>query len=321
MGRRVNTSHENVQLLKQYQAYPLEWKIDKTVYWLEDWPRGYLSFSGGLGSRVLLDVMRRYSCVQRKVMFIDTGLEHPGVRAKGLEYADFIVKPELAFPQVIKKYGYPVISKSQAFAIRKLRHYNLSTEYRNKLLHGDARGSMGKLSDKWHYLLDAPFEISEQCCDVMKKRPAEKFEEESGLLPITAEMAGESQNRKQVFVQHGCANMFGLKRPKSTPMIHWTEQDLLTYAKEHNIDYAKEYGDIECPKGGRCYTTGERRTGCMFCMFGVHLEPENDNRFTRMAKNEPKLYDYCINKLGIGEVLDYLGVNYIPYPEQITLFK
>lgn len=309
---------DNLRLLKQYQTYSLDWKIEKTVYWLEDWQNGYLSFSGGLGSRVLLDIMQKYSHKRYPVVFIDTGLEHPGVREKGLEYAKFVLKPEITFKQVIDTYGYPIVSKSQAIAIRKLRHYNLSERYRNKLLHGDERGTMGKLSDKWHYLLDAPFEISEQCCDIMKKYPAEKFEEESGLWPITAEMAQESQNRKQVFVQHGCANMFGRKRPKSTPMIHWKEQDVLEYAKEHNIDYAKEYGDIECPKGGKCYTTGESRTGCMFCMFGVHLEPPHNNRFTRMAKNEPKIYDYCINKLGLGEVLDYLGVNYKPYPDHLA---
>lgn len=312
--------NDNLQLLKQYQEYPIDWKIEKTVYWLEDWQNGYLSFSGGLGSRVLLDVMQRYSHKKHKIVFIDTGLEYPGVREKGLEYADFVLKPELTFPQVIKQYGYPVISKSQAFAIRKLRHYNLSPEYRNKLLYGDERGSMGRLSDKWHYLLDAPFEISEQCCNVMKKKPAEKFEEKSGLHVITAEMAEESTNRQQAFINNGCGNMFGLKRPKSTPMIHWLEQDLLLYAKGHSIDYAQEYGDIECPRGGRCYTTGESRTGCMFCMFGVHLEPPEDNRFTRMAKNNPKIYDYCINKLGLGEVLDYIGVNYKPYPEQVSLF-
>lgn len=268
----------------------------------------------------MLDVMQKHSKKKHPVVFIDTGLEHPGVREKGLEYAKFVLKPEMSFIQVIRQYGYPVVSKSQAFAIRKLRHQNLSDEYRHKLLYGDERGSFGKLSDKWHYLLDAPFEISEQCCHIMKKKPAEKFEEQSGLWPITAEMAGESQNRKQKFIEHGCGNMFGLKRPKSTPMIHWTEQDVLEYAKQEGIDYAKEYGDIECPRGGKCYTTGESRTGCIFCMFGVHLEPPDDNRFTRLAKNEPKLYDYCINKLGLGEVLDYLGVNYKPYPEQITLF-
>jgi len=54
---------------------------------------------------------------------------------------------------------------------------------------------------------------------------------------------------------------------------------------------------------------GYLRTGCMFCMFGVHLEKE-PNRFQLMSKTHPKLYDYCINNLGCGKVLDAINVNY-----------
>ena len=47
----------------------------------------------------------------------------------------------------------------------------------------------------------------------------------------------------------------------------------------------------------------------MFCMFGAHLEKE-PNRFQRLKETHPKQYDYCINKLGLGEVLDYINVKY-----------
>ena len=49
----------------------------------------------------------------------------------------------------------------------------------------------------------------------------------------------------------------------------------------------------------------------MFCMFGLHLEKE-PNRFQRMALTHPRQYDYCVNKLGCGKVLDYIGVPYQP---------
>ena len=57
------------------------------------------------------------------------------------------------------------------------------------------------------------------------------------------------------------------------------------------------------------YDTGVKRTGCMFCMFGVHLE-KRPNRFELMKKTHPQLHNYCINKLGIGKVLDFIGVEY-----------
>jgi hypothetical protein len=31
-----------------------------------------------------------------------------------------------------------------------------------------------------------------------------------------------------------------------------------------------------------------------------------------MAKTHPQLYDYCINKLGVGKVLNYIDVPYKP---------
>ena len=47
----------------------------------------------------------------------------------------------------------------------------------------------------------------------------------------------------------------------------------------------------------------------MFCMFGVHTE-KSPNKFELMKQTHPKVYDYCINQLGCGKVLDFLGVKY-----------
>ena len=65
-------------------------------------------------------------------------------------------------------------------------------------------------------------------------------------------------------------------------------------------------------KDGRLYTTGTARTGCMFCMFGVHREKE-PNRFQKMKETHPKIYEYCMrpieeNGLGLDKVLNFLGV-------------
>jgi hypothetical protein len=60
--------------------------------------------------------------------------------------------------------------------------------------------------------------------------------------------------------------------------------------------------------------TGLNRTGCMFCMFGVQRDKE-PNRFQRMYYTHPKQWDYCINKLGLKEVLEYIHVPYMPKEE------
>lgn len=315
---------KHAQLLKFRMQLPLEEKIKLTVDRLASWScydqfrnhsGGYIAYSGGLGSRVLVDIYLRHKgeICSMPIVFVDTGLEYPSVRAMGLKYATIVLKPKMSFKQVIEKYGYPVVSKAQSLAIYKLRHHNLTEAYRNKLLYGDEKGTAGKLSDKWKFLLDAPFEIHSVCCDIMKKRPVYEFEKKTQCHSVTAEMAEESSNRRNLYLKHGC-QMWDLEHPKCTPMAFWTQQDLYEYVLKYDIDYAEEYGDIVCPTG-KCHTTGESRTGCMFCPIGIQFEPPYNNRFTRMAKNHPMLYDYCIHTLGIGEVLDYMGINYKPKEE------
>ena len=87
----------------------------------------------------------------------------------------------------------------------------------------------------------------------------------------------------------------------------------MRYLKMTGIPYAPIYGDIvEVKKRNGTLTlktTGVSRSGCMYCMYGVHLEHE-PNRFQLMQVTHPQQYDYCINKLGCGAVLDYIGVPY-----------
>ena len=85
---------------------------------------------------------------------------------------------------------------------------------------------------KYLFMLNAPFEVSNQCCKVMKKQPMHKYNKDTGRVPITAQMASESKLRTSQWLQNGC-NGFDLKIPTSNPMSFWTEQDVLLYIKEN----------------------------------------------------------------------------------------
>ena len=101
-----------------------------------------------------------------------------------------------------------------------------------------------------------------------------------------------------------------------TPRECWRLQgftdEMFDKARAVNSDN-QLYGDIveSRKKNGTpiLKTTGVSRSGCMYCMYGVHLEHE-PNRFQLMQVTHPQQYDYCINKLGCGAVLDYIGVPY-----------
>ena len=188
---------------------------------------------------------------------------------------------------------------------------------------------------KYKFFLDAPFNISSYCCNVMKKQPAYSYGKQTGRKPITAQMASESRMRTQKWLQNGC-NGFDLKKPISNPMAFWTEQDVLLYIREHDIPIASVYGEVVIDydaegqlegqmdmselsiefgvfdTGNRLLkTTGCDRTGCMFCGYGCHLE-QSPNRFERMKETHPKQYDYIMRPkeqggLNYKEIIDWIN--------------
>ena len=285
--------------LKQRQSLPLEAKIIHSQnvirQWYEYWDgQVYVSFSGGKDSTVLLHLVRElYPGVP--AVFVDTGLEYPEIKDFVKTFDNVIwVKPKMRFDQVIAKYGYPVSTKEQASYIYEVRTTK-SDKLRNMRLNG-VNGSWG-ISNKWKSLLDAPFLVSDKCCDVIKKQPSMDFEKKNNLKPFVGTLASEGRLRMVKYLRQGC-NAFNAKRPTSTPLSIWNEEDVW--------DYIRDYKKIPYSK---IYDMGEKQTGCMFCMFGVHLEKE-PNRFQMMRFTHPKQYEYCINKLGLGQVLDYIGVKY-----------
>jgi 3'-phosphoadenosine 5'-phosphosulfate sulfotransferase (PAPS reductase)/FAD synthetase len=318
-------TNSELQLL---QSLPLEDKIRKSTIrireWYEHWcGQVYVGFSGGKDSAILLHLARSLY-PEIPAVFCYTGLEDPEIRDVALKQRNVtVLRPAMNFRDVLGKYGYPVVSKAQARYIYEIRNTR-SEKLRDLRLNGQRlpdgkTGKLGMLSKRWRYLIDAPFKISDECCHVLKKRPFEVYEKESGRSAMTGEMAYEGRRRKTRYLMYGC-NSFMLKRPKSTPLGFWTEQDVLRYLKDFQIPYSKAYGEIVGREDGMLAVTGCERTGCMFCMFGLHLE-KNENRFVRMYRTHPKLWNYCIHTLDIAHVLDYIGIAYTPNEATETLFS
>lgn len=324
--------------LRYYQSLPLDIKIGLTKNRIRDWVREYgessvyVSFSGGKDSTVLLHIVRdMYPDIE--AVFVNTGLEYPEIQKFVKTFDNVtILRPEMRFDEVIKKYGYPVIGKRQAECIRLGRKNIADNKYSLRLMtlgiDIDEATEMGltlpekemlerykKTRDGSKYyapqykpLLNVDFKISAECCDVMKKRPMKKYQQATGKHPIIATMATESMTRESAWLKNGC-NAFNSKEPKSTPMAFWTEQDVLQYIKKYNIPIASVYGDIvysENPEQMRLEemgvdgcgiekltTTGCERTGCIFCGFGCHRD--KTPRFEQLLKQtHPRQYEFCI---------------------------
>lgn len=348
MGEKTPNRH-TMGDLKQMQSLPLKIKVQMTERRIFDWYdywQGdvYLSFSGGKDSTVLKHIIDNMGLGIPSV-FVNTGLEYPEIQKFAMSQPNVTtIRPKMMFNEVITKYGYPIISKAVAMNVHRARTGGEGSWYHDKLFGKYEYNGKKSIycNEKYSYLYDAPFRISERCCDVMKKRPAHAYGKETGRVPILATMADESRNRTARWLADGC-NAFNANNPHSAPMSFWTEQDVLHYIKENNIPYCSQiYGDICVKHSGygdkdqvtfsdyldrydecELCTTKADRTGCMFCAFGCHRERE-PNRFQRMKETHPRQYEYCIgggefvdgmwqpNKqgLGLGYVLDYIGVNY-----------
>ena len=281
--------------LAQRQSLPLEAKVvrskQKIREWYTHWQGDVYVALGGKDSLVLLHLVRElYPNVP--AMFVDTGLEFPELREfnKTIENVDWI-KPKMSFPAVLRHYGYPVVSKEQSQFLTECRNTK-SEKLRRIRLEGNKAGR-GKIHAKWRYLLDAPFEISHKCCDVMKKNPSKQYEKETGRKPMLGTMAADSQLRRQKYLREGC-NGFNAKRPTSTPLGPWLDADIWEYIRGRQLPYS------------RIYDMGEKNTGCMFCMFGCYKD--SPNRFQRMRKSHPKQWEYCMDRLGLRSVLAFMEI-------------
>jgi len=298
--------------LKIMQAWPLSRKIQVTQTRIMEWYYRFngmvsVSISGGKDSAVLLDLARR--CFPDiEAVFVDTGLEFPEVRKIAIETPNTtVLRPAMRFDEVVREYGWCYPSKDVAHTIYYARKGSLWALERMYGINKDGtpNGFRQSRYGKWAYLLDSPFIISAKCCRVMKESPLEKYKRKSGKHPIVGTMAAESQRRKQSWLQSGC-NSFDSKRPSSKPISFWTNQNILEYIKRYKLPIASVYGDIVSDKKGRLITTKEQRTGCTFCPVGCHRDKVN--RFQRMAITHPKLHKYCMDALGLGAFLHYIGV-------------
>ena len=250
----------------------------------------YISYSGGKDSTVLSHIAKQiYPNILH--IFSNTTNEYPEtlqhikweIEENGSNI--LVVYPKdksgniWTFKKVVEYYGYPMFSKRVANAIRTYQHARSPKTKQNSLDY------INRNFKKYEKYITLP--ISDKCCDKLKKEPLRKKAKELGLnCAILGLLASESYQREKDWIEYGCNVFYVRKDNQCRPLSFWTYEDILEYIKKYNV------------KISELYSMGYIRNGCMYCGFGVHLEPDSNNRFQILKQTHPKQYNYFINNFG-----------------------
>lgn len=330
-------SKANAFIIKQQLPYEQKLILAQTRAWeFYDKLDGNCFVSvGGLDSIVLLLFLR------------SIGIEVPAVSVSSLEDKNIqeihkqlgviALKPYKTKVQVIKEFGYPIISKEKAGKIQLLQNPTEKNKtVRHAIMTGECgkqggyrKGTKMKLPQKWLELFGgienenygtnyktAPFKVSNDCCYWMKEKPCEDYAKETGRFPYLGLMASEGGQREKALMKNGC-NYYGKTVTRSCPFAIFSRQDLLQLALDLNAPVPKIYGEIVKEKYGTLRTTRAQRTGCSMCGFGIHIE-KRPHRFDRLREDNPKEWHFWMYDMGWGEVLDYIGVPWQGYEDEIN---
>ena len=269
----------------------------------------------------------------------DTGLEDPefdtnAIGADGTRWNK---------QKLIQEFGFPVLSKEIA---RKIELLQNPTPNNKTIRHAIVTGETGeyggfqkhskmKLAQKWlekfggleneeegvNYQI-APFKVSSKCCYYLKEKPCSDWAKEHNCVPYLGLMASEGGRREKSLMLNGC-NYFGKGTIRSAPFAIFNRQDLLQLALDLKVPVPEIYGSILKDEDGHLYTSGEQRTGCSMCGFGIQLE-KRPHRFDRLRERNYKEWDFWMNRCcfdengtpyGWGKVLDYLGIGWRDIPD------
>ena len=211
------------------------------------------------------------------------------------------LKPLKSKVEVLREYGWPVISKEVAGKISLLQNPSeKNATVRHAIITGETgayggfrTGTRMKLAQKWLEIFGGyenenegvsyktpDFLVSDKCCYYLKEKPCSDYAKETGSFPYMGLMASEGGRRHKALMEI--------------------------------------YGEIVRDADGTLRTTKAQRTGCSMCGFGVHME-KRPHRFDRLWERNPKEWEMWMNHVmqddrgnwyGWGRVLDYIGVEW-----------
>ena len=190
---------------------------------------------------------------------------HKALGVKGLKP---VKNPDTGRPyskiEVIRQYGFPVLSKEIAGKISLLQHPTpKNATVRHAIMTGETgeyggfrKSTRMKLANKWlekfggpeneRYGTNyetAPFLVSDLCCYYLKEKPCDDYAKTSKRFPYMGLMASEGGRRQKALMLNGC-NYISKDTKRSAPFAIFTRQDILTLATEMGAWYQKHWQEF-----------------------------------------------------------------------------
>lgn len=335
---KLKEDEYRIAVFRQKQSLPYEAKVHHAERRAKEFYNeldGHCHVSvGGLDSITLLLFLRSIG-IDVPAISVSV-LEDKSIQKIHKQLGVIQLKPLKSKVDVLKEYGYPVLSKETAGKISLLQHPNDKNKtVRHAIITGETgeyggnrKGTRMKLSQKWLEKFGgsdpegaergyqvAPFLVSDKCCYYLKEKPCDDYARENHSYPYLGLMASEHGRREKALMTNGC-NYFGKKTKRSAPFAIFDRQDLLQLAIDLEVPVPEIYGEIVREPAGALRTTGAQRTGCSMCGFGIHME-SRPHRFDRLREKNFKEWAFWMYEMGWGEVLDYIGIGWAD--EQLSL--
>lgn len=293
---------------------------------------------GGLDSITLYKFINEY-CGYSVPGISVSSLEDVTIQNVHKELGVEILRSYKSKIDILKEFGYPILSKEIAAKIELLqnpsaknktvRHAIITGETGN--YGGNRKNTRMKLSQRWLELFGGyenenenvnykipDFKVSSKCCYYLKEKPCDDWAKKHNSVPFLGLMASEGGRRQKSLMINGC-NYFGASTIRSAPFAIFSRQDILQLAIDLKVHVPEIYGTIERTPDGTLFTTGAQRTGCSFCGFGIQLE-HRPHRFDMLYERNPKEWYFWMYNQGWGHVLDYIGVEWRHDSDQMSLF-
>ena len=336
-------------LSKQKVPYSIKRKMSESrirEFYNEALSRGYNCHVsvGGLDSIVLGHLIRKMGYTEEQIPFVSaSSLEDISIQKVHRQMGCIVVNPLKPKVQVLQEEGFPVLSKRIANKINtianpteknktvrhaiitgecgELGHFATDSKMRLPLSYLQLFGGYDKEGEALGYKKPTGFKVSHKCCYYLKEAPCDNWAKEHNSVPYLGLMASEGGQRADALEEHGC-NYFGKTTARSCPFAFYYHSDVVHLAVDLGVPIPKIYGEVKISEetnefgDHEYYTTGEQRTGCSMCGFGIQLEAR-PHRFDRLYERNPKEWDFWMNnccvdeegkRYGWGRVLDYIGI-------------